>query len=279
MHNVFRNVLLSKDWCNLVFAGRNKDYGAYVLRRGAGARYRRALVGVALIVGLPMLVYVVRLGATYIALKGLSESMPTERLDPFKPEVGHELKAIATGRHAPRPVAHKGESLEVPEIVEQPEVVTDFGVEGPPVLETPEETFVRAPEPTDTAHNAEREDLPEEGKQLTPTEVVESMPLFPGGWKALAKWLDEHIPYPAECVSQKVQGDLEISFYVDKEGNVTEPSISKPLHPTLDAEALKAVKAMPRWEPGKVGGQLSIVHVRIPVHFEVQELGKVKLDY
>lgn len=280
MLNAFKDVLLSEDWCNLVFEGRNKDYGAYHLRQTAGERYRCVFIGLALLVGIPVLLFCINLGVTYVAMKSFQESMPTEKLKPLEVEADHELKAIATGRSLPRPTGTPGASLEVPDIVDKVAPSMDFGVDGPPVLETPEETFVRIPEEMrDTAHNEERKDLPVEGKQLTPTEVVECMPTFPGGWKALAKWLDEHILYPAECVSQKIQGDLEISIYVDEHGNVIEPSISKPLNPTLDEEALKAVKGMPKWEPGKVNGKVSIVHVRIPVHFEVQDLSKVKLEY
>lgn len=279
MLNAFRNVLLSKEWCNLVFEGRNKDYGAYLIRRTAGERYRRALLVVAVLVGVPVLLFYVSVGITYVALKNLEETMPVAKMKPLETEPDHELKAIATGRSAPRPTGKPGASWDVPDIVDKVAPSMDFGIDGPPIMETPEETLVRAEEPHDTAHNEKREDLPVEGKQLTPTEVVECMPLFPGGWKALAQWLDEHIDYPAECVSQKIQGDLEVSFYVDEKGSVIEPTVSKPLSPALDEAALKAIKQMPKWEPGKVKGRVSIVRVRIPVHFEVQDLSKVKMEY
>lgn len=101
----------------------------------------------------------------------------------------------------------------------------------------------------------------------SPVEVVEEMPQFPGGLKALMVWLDKNIVYPPICVRNKVQGRVEVSFYVDSAGNVREPKITKSLHPLLDQEALLTVRRMPRWTPGKSHGKFTTVRVTIPIVF------------
>ncbi len=64
-----------------------------------------------------------------------------------------------------------------------------------------------------------------------------------------------------------IQGRVEVSFYVDKNGDIKEPQVTKKIHPLLDREALLTVKRMPKWQPGKVKGKVSIVRVTIPIEF------------
>lgn len=101
----------------------------------------------------------------------------------------------------------------------------------------------------------------------SPVEVVEEMPQFPGGLKALMQWLDKNIVYPPICIRDKVEGRVEVSFFVDQQGNVKNPQVTKGVHPLLDREALLTVKRMPKWMPGKVNGKFSVVRVTIPVEF------------
>lgn len=270
MNNVFRNEILSETWCNLIFEGRNKEYGAYRLRAEAGSRYRRALVGLAVVVGLMVAVFAYRAVVNYIILKSLEGDMPTARLKPLKPEEGHEFKAIAAGRSNPLPAAGPNASVFVPEICDTvPPAPPEFGIEGPKVLETEEQTFVRLPDDS-ARHNVTQEDLPVEGEPLTPVQVVEEMPQFPGGLKALMAFLDEHLEYPAACLKSKLSADVEVAFYVDKSGKVTEPTLTKRKNAEFDRAALDVVRKMPDWKPGKVGGKVSVVRVRLPIHFQYQ---------
>ena len=136
-------------------------------------------------------------------------------------------------------------------------------------LKIDEEVFVKIPEDT-VRINEDRKDLPVEAAPLTPTEVVEEMPQFPGGWYALKRYLDEHVPYPKGCIDRRIQGDVEVAFYVDQNGGVLEPKVTKSVHPELDAAALQGIKGMPQWTPGRRNGKVTIVRIRIPVHFEYQ---------
>lgn len=265
---MFRDELLSKEWCNLVFQGRNKDYGAYVMRKNAGRRLTWAL---SIVLGITLLCAAVPLAiAAYINYQIRQAGTEIERLTQFKPldlDQEKNIKAIAAGRFVPRRVGPKGDKMTVPDIVDHIPPSLKFGIEGPETLTVNDDELVNLP---DTAHNAEREDLPDEGRQLTPTQVVEEMPQFPGGIDALVKFFDENVAYPQSAIDAKKEGDLEVCFLVDARGNVREPKISRKLSPELDAAALEACKKMPRWKPGKVGGKVSIVQVTVPIHFQLK---------
>lgn len=265
--NVKSSDLFSKDWCELLFQGRNKDYGAYKLRRDTGRRYRRALgvvlASLLLFVGVPAGVH---LYMRYQLLMGLKDAKADiERLRDLDKREGFELKRISAGRGAPLRSTVKDAAERAPEITDEATGAVVVGEAGPETY-VPDETAEL--QDRDTTHNRDREDLPIEGPQLTAVEVVEEMPQFPGGLKALMAWLDENVPYPRACIEQKVKGDMEVSFIVDEGGNVLEPQLTRRLHPDLDAAVMDALRRMPRWRPGRRGSRVTAVRVSIPMHFE-----------
>lgn len=98
-------------------------------------------------------------------------------------------------------------------------------------------------------------------------DVVEEMPQYPGGIEAMMTFLRDNLKYPAEPAEQNIQGRVIVQFVVDKDGNVTNPTVKRSVDPQLDAEALRVVKAMPKWTPGKVGGKAVNVKYTLPVTF------------
>ena len=88
-----------------------------------------------------------------------------------------------------------------------------------------------------------------------PFNVVEDMPAFPGGMEAMIQFLSSNIQYPADAKKQKVDGRVLVNFVVEKDGSITEVKVIKPAFPSLDAEAIRVVKAMPKWKPGYQRGQ------------------------
>lgn len=238
-----------------------------MLRRDAGKRYARAMVmvtgGVMLFLVLPM---TLGLFIRYTIRQHIEEIASVAKLKPLETKKDTTVKAVSAGRRAV-PMMKPGATTEVPEIVESIVAPKPLGIDGPVTFEEDEENFVMAD--ADPRHNIDKTDLPVEGIQLTPTEVVEQMPEFPGGLGALMKWLDQHVLYPKSCVDAKIEGDMEVTFLVDTAGKVMEPSVSKSLHPDLDRAALMAISRMPQWKPGRSGGQLSVVRVTIPIHFQL----------
>ena len=100
--------------------------------------------------------------------------------------------------------------------------------------------------------------------------VVEEMPEFPGGSKALRSFLAQHIMYPVEAQKGKIQGKVFVNFIVGSFGQVTNAKIVKSVHPLLDAEALRVVGLLPAWKPGKQRGQAVDVAYTVPIEFVLQ---------
>ena len=99
--------------------------------------------------------------------------------------------------------------------------------------------------------------------------VVDEGPEFPGGTMALLEHLAKTIKYPQNCRDEKIQGRVLVSFIVEKDGSLSGFEVVKSVHPDLDAEALKVIKAMPAWKPGTQHGEKVRVKFTVPVNFRL----------
>lgn len=100
--------------------------------------------------------------------------------------------------------------------------------------------------------------------------VAEQMPEFPGGMKELLKFLQDNLKYPENAMKNNVQGRVIVQFVVEKDGTPTEFKVLRSVDPDLDAEALRVMKAMPKWKPGMQKGQVVRVKFTVPVSFKLQ---------
>lgn len=101
--------------------------------------------------------------------------------------------------------------------------------------------------------------------------VVENQPSFPGGMVELMRYLQKNIKYPTICLEQGIQGRVVVQFVVNKDGSICEANVLKHVDPQLDAEALRVIRAMPHWIPGKQKGECVRVRFTIPVPFRLPE--------
>lgn len=101
-------------------------------------------------------------------------------------------------------------------------------------------------------------------------DVVEEMPSFPGGQAALMSYLNRHIEYPVVAQENGVQGRVIISFVVEADGRIDEAEVARSVDPSLDREALRVVKSMPKWIPGKQNGECVRVRYSVPVVFRLE---------
>ena len=101
-------------------------------------------------------------------------------------------------------------------------------------------------------------------------DVVEQMPEYPGGQAALFEFLSTTVKYPEDAQKQKVEGKVMASFIVETDGSISEVKILKPVFPSLDAEAVRVISAMPNWKPGKQKGQAVGVHYVVPIWFRLK---------
>ena len=99
--------------------------------------------------------------------------------------------------------------------------------------------------------------------------VVEDPPEFPGGLQALSDYLRDNIKYPEACRKDSIQGRVIISFVVEKDGSISSAEVIKSVQEQLDTEALRVIRAMPKWKPGKQRGKTVRVEYAIPVKYRL----------
>ncbi|WP_293574585.1 energy transducer TonB [Prevotella sp.] len=272
--------LISNEWTDLVFEGRNQAYGAYKLRKGTAKRNVWAL----LIVGLAAaLLYLgLQLQKMAEANKKVENTQAVElaKLNTEKKEAKVEKKEII--KQEPEKVVEQVKSsvkftapiikkdsevkeedeIKLDEVQKSDKAVGAFTVEGNDevggaVLKAKDD--IAAPEPP--------KHVVEETKIFT---VVEQMPMYPGGDAALMGYLRDNIKYPTVAAENGVQGRVVVGFVVERDGSITDVNILRGVDPSLDREAMRVVKSMPRWNPGKQNGSAVRVKYQVPVSFRLQ---------
>ncbi len=100
--------------------------------------------------------------------------------------------------------------------------------------------------------------------------VVDDMPEFPGGQAALLKYLSSNVKYPVIAQENGIHGKVFVSFIVDEKGLITNVELIRGVDVSIDNEALRVVRSMPRWKPGQQNGKPAKVKYSVPIHFELQ---------
>ena len=106
-------------------------------------------------------------------------------------------------------------------------------------------------------------------------DVVEEMPGFPGGTQKLIKFIEENMRYPKKCAKKGIYGRVIVAFIVERNGELSNIKVVKSVHRALDKEALRIVKLMPRWIPGRQNGVTVRVKYIIPIRFSVKKMEEV----
>lgn len=105
--------------------------------------------------------------------------------------------------------------------------------------------------------------------QLLLGDIVEEQPTFPGGQSALIQFIQDNTVYPKECVKDSIQGRVVASFIIECDGSITEAQIVRSLHPLLDAEALRIISIMPKWERHSEIGPVRRIKYTLPFSFKL----------
>lgn len=122
-----------------------------------------------------------------------------------------------------------------------------------------------APEPV----RSEPLNIPQPVNRNRVYDVVEQMPSFPGGISGLSTYLNQNTRYPAVAQENCVQGRVVVSFVVGKDGHISDVTVLRSVDPSLDKEAVRVIRNMPRWTPGKQGGEPVKVRYNVPVSFRL----------
>ena len=272
--------LISRDWTEMVFEGRNKEYGAYRLRKNAGKRNLYSLITI-FIAALAIWGGISLVKFVESRTKSVAQTSVAELSALNQPKKKAEIKQ------------QKKVKLEQPEkVVERvkssvkftaPVIKKDDEVKPEDELKTQDElmstkTAIGALDVkgNDDANGevlkikeavAQPEPKPEVEKVF---DVVEQMPSFPGGPSALMEWLSNNVKYPVVAQENGVQGRVVVSFVVERDGSITDVKVVRGVDPSLDREASRVVRAMPRWIPGKQNGSAVRVKYNVPVAFRLQ---------
>lgn len=272
--------LISRDWTEMVFEGRNKEYGAYRLRKNAGKRNLYSLITI-FIAALAIWGGISLVKFVESRTKSVAQTSVAQLSALNQPKKKAEVKQ------------QKKVKLEQPEkVVERvkssvkftaPVIKKDDEVKPEDELKTQDElmntkTAIGALDVkgNDDANGevlkikeavAQPEPKPEVEKVF---DVVEQMPSFPGGPSALMEWLSNNVKYPVVAQENGVQGRVVVSFVVERDGSITDVKVVRGVDPSLDREASRVVRAMPRWIPGKQNGSAVRVKYNVPVAFRLQ---------
>ena len=277
--------LYDPKWVEMVFAGKNKEYGAYQLRKGTSGRNIKSLL---------ILVIAAALVGGFLAWKVIEQKQAEEQQaymeamelaklqeqakkekkkpEPVKPKV-EQKKEIPVARETQKftaPVIKKDELVKEENQVKQMDKLDDKvavgtenkeGVKDRTVEAVRSEIAVAAPPPPPAPK-------PEVASKVF--DVVEEMPSFPGGQGALMSYLSSNVKYPVVAQENGVQGRVIVSFVVERDGSISDVKVARSVDPSLDREAQRVVKSMPKWKPGKQNGSAVRVKYTVPVVFRLQ---------
>lgn len=270
--------LVNNEWVDIVFQGRNQEYGAYKLRKGTS---KRNIIAVLTMLAAAALIYV------GISLKNFIESSTkkvavtqVQELSALeKPKEKAEVKQKKVEIQQPEKVVERVKSsvkFTAPVIKKDDEVKPEDELKNQDELLNTKTAIGALDVKGNDDKDGEVLKLKETVAQPEPKEpekvfeVVEQMPSFPGGEKALLEYLGNNIKYPVVAQENGVQGRVVISFVVEKDGSITDVKVARSVDPSLDKEATRVVKSMPKWIPGKQNGSAVRVKYTVPVAFRLQ---------
>jgi protein TonB len=247
---------------DIVFEQRNKEYGAYAIRK----KYNRTVI-VAMIIGIIILGTAII--TPYLNAKALeNRAKRAERQVEIKMEnLDQPTETVAPPPPPPPPPS---------DVVQQqkyipPEVVDSIKPEEMVQLMTADEAQVEVQNEEVVEVVAQvKEEVQEEEAEPEPFVVVEEMPMFPGGDAELLKYIGEHTVYPEVAKENNIQGRVIIRFCVTAKGGVSQVSVLKGVDPELDKEAIRVVNTLPAFKPGKQGGKPVPVWYMVPITFTLK---------
>ena len=271
--------LTSEKWIDLIFEGKNKNYGAYTLRKNSPKRHTFAFIVVMIAAALTVLgaMGLKSINDAREARESMTQVSALSNIELDKPEVPEENQVKKF--EAPPPVELKStiqftapvikKDEEVPEeqtMKSQEELVkSDVQISIADVKGTNEETGV------DIATLQEHKVIvQEEVKEEKVFEIVEQPPSFPGGESAMYEWLSKNINYPVIAQENNIQGRVTCQFVVGRNGEIEDVRVVRGVDPSLDKEAIRVIKSMPKWIPGRQGGNAVKVRYTLPVQFRLQ---------
>ncbi len=270
--------IFSDAWVDMIFEGRNQDYGAYLLRKLSSKHHRWALTATLILAlaafTLPALIKTVmperREAVVDVnALANIAlEKAKAKAIDQPKIEIEQQIvQKIKSTIKFTAPVIKADAEVKDEDIMKTQEVVTDSKLS------------VSAADVQGNSSDADAKDISDLQNVQTdvtddvyekPFTIVEQMPEFPGGTESMMRYIATNIKYPAMARESGISGIVFVSFVVNKKGEITEVKILRGIGGGCDEEAIRVVKSMPSWIPGKQNGKAVPVQFNLPIKFTLQ---------
>ena len=277
--------LSSREWTDIIFEGKNKDFGAYELRSQSVRRHNMAMLSVVavIIIALLLSLLVSSIERAEETITGEAEqemvSVDTSAEEEEAPEEEPEerFEEPEVEEVLPEEVLNTVKVTEIA-IVDDDQVTKEDEVKTQEDLTQTETAFGAKDfdEGTDdvtVVRTIKEEVVVEEKKAPEPEKIftaVEEAPKFPGGDAELYKWLSKNIRYPEMAQQNNIQGRVTVQFVVEKDGSIGEVKVVRGKDPDLDKEAKRVVKSLPKFIPGKMNGQSVRVWYTLPINFKLQ---------
>jgi protein TonB len=270
------NKILNADVLDIIFEGRNKEYGAYDLRKTYNKRLVKSIIGMAIIIVLLFAGFFLSnlkggpskkaMVVDDVQLEDVAQKKdeppppPPPKVEPPKVEMAKFTppKIVPDKEVKPEEKPPEQEKLEDTKIgtVNQ-EGIKDDGITAPPVSDAGK-GVVEAPKKDDEDYD----------KTFTKVEIESA---FPGGDQAWLRYLNKNLRYPDDAVNNEIQGTVTVQFIVDKEGNVSDvTAISGPDQGGLREEAVRVIKKSGRWTPAVQNGRNVKSYKKQPIVFKLE---------
>ena len=281
--------LASQQWCDLVFEGRNKAYGAYRLRAGQGNRQLRSVILV--LVGIAVVLIGLALKSTIAnAFGGNDDGSQTETAFSQLQKDNKPKDEPKKPKEEPKP-EEKIEQVKVKNSISftVPKIVDDDKIDHTKELKT-QETLTKSNfavssqdfsqgsssginiDDIKTNQTASNQNVPaaHQEEEVKDNAEVQQPASFPGGDAALQSYISKNLKYPDVALEQELQGVVKVRFKINKDGSVGEVQVIKSLSRECDAAAVAAVKKLPRFIPAKSQGHPIPVWFKWPIRFQLQ---------
>jgi len=278
--------LNSQQWLDIVFDGKNKDFGAYQMRRNNTQRHNKAIVIVLIGLAVILAVLIAVMTGVFKAPEdeGADTNTEQENISLYNPdeeiqeEEEPQIEIPEEKIEMPKEEVANQIQNTIIDVVEDDKVVNEVKTQDE-LKEDNRQMGVQdiSDGVDDLTKKVVKEEVivveekPKEDNIVYTTANVQQQPEFPGGEQAMYKWLGDHIQYPAVAAEEGVSGRVIVEFIVSKTGAIENVKVVRGRHPALDKEAIRVVKAMPKWNPGRNNGQAVKVTYHLPVTFRLQK--------
>jgi periplasmic protein TonB len=246
---------------DIVFEIRNKEYGAYSLRKKYSRNVLISLLIGILILGTAVITPFINAKAVenkkraerQVEIKMENLNTPTDQVAPPPPPPPPPAEVVQQARYVPPVVVDSVKPDENVKLMSADQANVE--VKNDQVVEEVQQA---------------KEEVQEVEAEPEPFVVVEEMPMFPGGDAALLTYISEHTNYPEVAKENNIQGRVIVRFCVTSKGGVSQVTVLKGVDPELDKEAVRVVGTLPTFKPGKQGGKPVPVWYMVPITFTLK---------